>query len=270
MAKGSVNIKRNLIWGLIFVIALILAINIFLNRFTRHNQEIIVPDFYAMSLEDATQLALQGPFRLEVIDSVFVKRLEKGAIFSQNPAAGSAVKKNRRILLTVNSSQSQKVAMPDLVGLSLRQASAEIQAKGLRIGKLIYTEDMANNNVLGQKLHGADISAGTMIETESNIDLLLGLSPDNEGTEVPYVKGMTYFEAINAIHYNSLNVGQVIYDNSVTTYNDSLEARVYRQIPDIIKPESDTIYIEPISAQFGEKVSIYLTKDSIKISEINK
>jgi hypothetical protein len=38
--------------------------------------------------------------------------------------------------------------------------------------------------------------------------------------------------ARNSIHDNSLNVGEVIYDNTVLDYADSLRAVVYRQDPE--------------------------------------
>ena len=41
--------------------------------------------------------------------------------------------------------------MPNLVGLSMRQAIAELQSRGLVLGKLVYVEDLATTNVLGTR-----------------------------------------------------------------------------------------------------------------------
>ena len=72
--------------------------------------------------------------------------------------------------------------MPNLVGLSMRQALAELQSRGLVLGKLIYVQDMATNNVLRQ-LHGnREINPGKTIETDTVIDLVLGLNSETRHT----------------------------------------------------------------------------------------
>ena len=47
--------------------------------------------------------------------------------------------------------------MPSLTGFSLRQARTELASNGLNIGKLIYVNDMATDNVLAQQYMGEDI-----------------------------------------------------------------------------------------------------------------
>jgi hypothetical protein len=122
--------------------------------------------------------------------------------------------------------------MPSVVGYSQRQARAVLQSKGLSVGKLIYQEDMATDNVLKQQVRGKDVGEGMMVETETKVDLVLGLNPSDSISYVPFVKGQTLQMARNSIHDNSLNVGEVIYDNTVLDYADSLRAVVYRQDPE--------------------------------------
>ena len=123
--KGSVMgnwIVRNLIWAIILVVALIVGAAIFLNVVTKHNQELAVPDFSNLSVEEAQVLAAQSNMRVEVTDSVFVKRMKKGAVYRQNPRAGSKVKDGRRIILTINAKSAKKVTMPNLIGYAQHQA----------------------------------------------------------------------------------------------------------------------------------------------------
>ena len=72
-----------------------------LKMITRHNQELEVPSFIGMNLEQATKIANINNLRLEVTDSVHIPRAAKGAIFKQKPEAGSYVKKERRIILII-------------------------------------------------------------------------------------------------------------------------------------------------------------------------
>ena len=152
------------------LLAFLVVTVILLNIITRHNKEQEVPDFTRMTVDEASEMADDSNLRLEVSDSVFLPRMGRGEIFRQNPPAGSKVKKNRRILLTINSLQPKRVAMPSVTGYSLRQAKAELASRQLRVGRLIYVSDMATNNVLGQRYNGKSVVPGTMIETAQDSD----------------------------------------------------------------------------------------------------
>ena len=94
-------IIRNLLAALSIAVVLLVGAMIFLNVATKHNQELIVPDLSNMSVADADSIAVSEGMRIEVVDSVFVKRMKKGAVYRQNPIAGSKVKQGRRIALTI-------------------------------------------------------------------------------------------------------------------------------------------------------------------------
>ena len=249
-------IFRNILWAVVIVVVLIAGAVIFLNVVTQHNRELIVPDFTNMTVAEAEALAADAGMRVEVTDSVFAKRIRKGAVRDQNPAPGSKVKEGRRISLTINALNAKKVTMPNLIDLSMRQALAELQSRGLVLGKLIYVRDMATNNVLRQ-LHGnREIAPGTTVETDTVVDLVVGLNPDTEAsTYVPDVVGKRYMSAVDALHKQSLNIKTLRFDDSVKTYEDSLDAVVYRQSPEA----SD------IPVKLGNDVSLYLTVNPERI-----
>lgn len=249
-------IIRNILWAVVIVVVLIAGAVIFLNVVTQHNRELIVPDFTNMTVAEAEALAADAGMRVEVTDSVFAKRIRKGAVRDQNPAPGSKVKEGRRISLTINALNAKKVTMPNLIDLSMRQALAELQSRGLVLGKLIYVRDMATNNVLRQ-LHGnREIAPGTSVETDTVVDLVVGLNPDTEAsTYVPDVLGKRYMSAVDALHKQSLNIKTLRFDDSVKTYEDSLDAVVYRQSPEA----SD------IPVNLGNDVSLYLTVNPERI-----
>ena len=228
--KGNWIVK-NLLWAFIFFAALLIAATVFLNVVTHHGQTIEVPDLTSMSVGQARREASRKNLRVEVIDSIFVRRMEKGAVYSQNPKAGTQVKRGRRIMLTINAMNAKKISMPNLVGYSMRQAKAELNSRGLALGKLIYVNDIATNNVLRQFYRNREIRPGRMIETGSEIDLQVGLNPSDNVTYVPNVKGMKYLRAVDAIHDNSLNIGRIVFDKTVKNYTDSLNAVVYKQTP---------------------------------------
>ncbi|MBR5670816.1 MAG: PASTA domain-containing protein [Bacteroidales bacterium] len=266
--KGEKMLRKNFLAGIIFVIMLLILASLGLRTCTRHNKELTVPDFKTLSLADARALAAKNDLRLDVVDSVYVKRLAHGAVYRQNPEAGAAVKKGRRILITINSMTPQMTSVPNVVGYSLRQASAELASRGLTIGELIYRTDMATNNVLEQRYRGRQVIPGSQVETESAIDLVLGLNPSDNITYVPYVVGYTAQLAANSINDNSLNVGLVKYDDTVKDYRDSLSAVVYRQspMPQVsTNEEGEASVVGARGVVMGSKVDIYLTIDPDKV-----
>lgn len=244
-------IVRNIILAALFFAGLIIVSTILLNIITNHGETIEVPDFTNMSADEARHEAAKERLRVEVIDSIFVRKMEKGAVYSQNPKAGARVKTGRRILLTINAKNAKKVSMPNLVGYSMRQAKAELNSRGLTLGKLIYVNDIATNNVLRQIYRNREIKPGRLIETGSEINLEVGLNPEDNQTYVPDLKGLKYIRAVDAVHDNSLNIDRIVFDKAVKTYSDSLNASVTRQNPEA----SDN----PIL--MGSDVTIYLSLD---------
>lgn len=252
--KGGLSknwIVRNLVGAVIFFVALLLGATIFLGVITHHGQTIEVPDLTSMSVDKARHEASRKNLKVEVIDSIFVRRMEKGAVYSQNPKAGARVKKGRRIMLTINAKAAKKISMPNLVGYSMRQAKAELNARGLSLGRLIYVNDIATNNVLKQFYRNREIRPGRQIESGSDIDLQVGLNPSDNMTYVPNVKGMKYLRAVDAVHDNSLNLGRVVFDKTVKNYSDSLNATVFKQTPE---PSRNPLLM-------GSEVTIHLSLD---------
>lgn len=248
-------ISRNLVRGVLYLVVVVLFVDIFLMVSTQHHIKVSVPDFSGQSVASAEKMASRAGIKLHVVDSVFVPRMTKGAVFSQNPKAGGKVKRGRTIYLTTNAVQERKVEMPNLVGCSLRQAKAEIATRGLVLGQLIYKSDIATNNVMGQQYKGKEILPGRVISAGSVIDLELGLNYSDCKTYVPNLRAVKYHNAISILQDYSLNVGRVQFDSTVKSYADSVNAFVYRQSPEASDRE----------VRMGNSVRIFLTLDESKL-----
>ena len=242
-------IVRNLLAAAIICVVLIVGAMVFLNVATQHNRELAVPDFRGMTVQEAQVAAEAAGIRVEVIDSVYSQR-NRGKIKSHTPSAGTLVKNGRRVLLTVNAVNARKVTVPNLVGYSLRQAIPELDMRGLELGRLIYKNDIATNNVLQQLYRGRSVAPGTEVEAESVIDLVVGLNPSDYETMIPSVVGKDEKAARKVLHDSYLNVKRSVFDKDVTTWEDSLSAVVYKQNP---APSEYTVGM-------GTDVTIYLKK----------
>jgi len=249
-------VVRNLLGALAVVVVLIAGAIVFLNIVTKHNQELIVPDLSNLTVEEASAVAEQAQMRIDVTDSVFVRRMKRGAVYRQNPVPGSKVKSGRRIALTINAVNAKEITMPNLIGYSTRQAKVELLSRGLVLGKLIYVQDMATNNVLRQLRGFKEIEPGTMVESGTVINLVVGLNSTDNVTFVPYLGGLRNMSAVEAVHDHSLNVGELVFDETVKDYEDSLNAVVYKQMPE----PCDTI-----SVSMGETVDLFLTLDPTRV-----
>lgn len=247
-------IVKNLLLAIGLLLALVLVSALFLNLLTRHGKELVVPDFTNMKISEATYTASVDGMRIEVVDSVYIRRMGRGLVYSQNPKPGSKVKKGRRILLTINSVTPKKVQMPNLVGYSMRQAKAELSSRGLALGKLMYVGDIATNNVLRQLVGNMEITPGRMIESGTAVNLVVGLNSSDSQTYIPDVKGLKYLRAVDVVHDNSLNIKRLVFDESVKNYSDSLDAIVVRQGPEAS--------MAPIV--MGSDVTLYLSVDPAK------
>lgn len=247
-------IVKNIVLAALAIVALMVLASVSLNRITRHGKTVTVPDFTNMSVTEARQAAENARVKVQVTDSVFVRRLDKGVVYRQSPKAGASVKQGRRIFLTINSIVPKTVRMPNVVGYSLVEARAALLNRGLNVGMLRYQSDIATNNVMRQLAGGQEIAPGTEIVSGSDIDLVLGLSSENNKTSVPKLIGLRYVRALDVLNENSLNRGQAVFDKGISTYADSVNAVVYRQ--------------EPAAAQsviMGSTVKMYLTLDPEKV-----
>jgi beta-lactam-binding protein with PASTA domain len=248
-------IVKNILMAIAAFAVLVLIFYLALALITNHNRVVSVPDFTDMTVSEAKTEASGAGVKVDIFDSVFVKRMSRGAVFSQNPRAGMEVKKGRHIQLTINSVLSKKIRMPNLVGYSMRQAKAELYSKGLNLGRLIYVSDMATNNVIKQLYRNSDIKAGSLIVSGSDIDLQVGLDSSDNKTYIPDVLGLKYRRAVDAVHDNSLNVSRITFDKSVRNYADSIRACVYRQ-----SPESSQAPV-----LMGTPVTLFMTVDQRRL-----
>jgi beta-lactam-binding protein with PASTA domain len=244
--------------GLASAITLILLLGtmLWLKIYTHHGKTIVVPDLAGLTLEEVDDVTSSRRLRFEVVDSVFSTEMPRGTVIKQNPGATSRVKKNRKIFLTMNAVNPEMVSMPQLIGLSFRQAKLALQNAGLYQGTITYRPDFAKNNVLQQMHKDSVINEGTIITKGAVIDLVLGMGLSSETTRVPDLVGLGLEEATEIISDYFLNLGAITYDQSFEEAEDSSGAFIWRQYPD---------YDEFRRLNMGMEVDIWLTLDSTQM-----
>jgi beta-lactam-binding protein with PASTA domain len=224
-----------------------------LKSFTMHGVAVKVPDLRCKTPTELKKLEESVELEFIVNDSVYVVDEKKGTVIEQNPQAGSEVKQNRKIYVTINAFKPPTIKMPKLIDYSLRQAKAVLETYGLEVGNIEYEPDFAKDAVLKQLYRGRIINPGDPVAQESKIDLVLGDGLKGEKVALPDFIGLLRKDALNKISQNSLSIGSEIFDKSVT---DTAEAIVYRQFP---------VFKNDEKVNMGRAIDLFYTQDDSKI-----
>jgi len=244
----SKKLYINLLIIIILGILLLLGTIYSLSSFTRHGEEIEVPDFTGFYLSEVKEDVQYSEYKFTITDSIFDNNAEKGSIIAQIPAAGEMVKKGRNIYLTVVAINPEMVTMPALLDLSLRSAQSKLETYGIEILKLSYVPNIAKDAVVEVKFNDEEIYAGDRLEKGSGVELVLGLGSQRELIKIPLLIGMTHDAAERELHLASLNIGEEYFEEG----DDINTARIYRQTPN---------YSDKPKVKQGQKINLYYKSD---------
>lgn len=214
-------------------LAAILFILTILKFYTRHGESYPVPDLYGLTEDEFSRVLQKSGLRYEITDSTYMEEVVAGGVIDQVPEAGHQVKHNRIIFLTINSVAPEQVPVPRLTDISLRQSLSQLETSGLLPGEITYRPSEFHNLVLQATINGTEAKAGEFVSRGTRVDLVVGTGDNQEAVYLPDVKGLTLQMARQILSESMLNVGAVIYDASVVNRYDSINARVWRQHPDI-------------------------------------
>jgi len=201
--------KAGLFIGVLLVIYFIFDVLI-MPLYTRHGQEIPVPDLSNLIYEDAREL-------LDRLDLKIVEESKRydssnefpiGAIMGQSPRPGSTVKKGRRIYVIVSKGEPS-IEMPQLVHRSERNAIFMVKNLGLALRDVRYdhSDVIPEGAVYFQNIPpGSEVKTGTLVD----IGVSLGRFPDR--FIVPSLVGRSLPDARKIIIQAGLTLGDITYE----------------------------------------------------------
>jgi len=232
MRKFFDYLKTKQFWinlGIAFGSVIVLVIIVFycLDFYTRHGSGIPVPQLIGQQIDQATKQLDQQGFHYQ-IDSVYIGDKAPGTIVQQDPDAGTNVKEDRTIYLTVITRSAPPIALPDLTESSYREAIATISNLGLKMGDTTYKSDIARDRILEVHFAGQELKPGSKIPKGSKIDLVLGDGKGASLVDIPELLNLDLDEAKFAVKHSGLVLGQPIYQGTIT---DSTKAIVVSQYP---------------------------------------
>jgi beta-lactam-binding protein with PASTA domain len=155
-------------------IALVALAMSLLNVWTAHGQVQVVPDVHQLTMSEASATLRNCGLHAEVVDSVYDNKVPRGSVVEQVPPPGDKVKPGRSVYLTINAFTAKKVALPELVGSSLRQAQATLQSLGFHNVKVVHVPSDYRDLVLAVKSMGVSVRAGTMVPVSASMVIEVG------------------------------------------------------------------------------------------------
>ena len=252
---------KNLILFALAVILLTIISNYILDKYTLHNQEITVPDLNGLAIKEINEIIKNKKLRFEIVDSSYVKDKAPMSVLDQNPAANTKVKENRKIYVTINAINPPKVKLPNVIDQSSRIAIEQLKMVGLKVSELKYRPHFARDAVLSIVFKEKKIKPGTILIKGSELILVVGMGTSNVRVTVPDLKGLTIEEADETLLENSLNLGRIIYDETVV---DTPFAEIISQNP------TDTLDNGTrVKLTLGDIVDIWVTQEYKVDSIIN-
>ncbi len=218
----------NLLVGIALSFLFFFLVFMTLNFWTNHGEYLRVPDVKGKTFAEAAGLLEKQGFDVVVQDSVYYDTIAPTVVFKQFPDPEATVKVNRTIYLTINRANAPVIEMPNLVGMSFRNAELELKSRGLKLGDTTYVPDIAKNAVKEQIWNGSSIKPGSKITMGQKISLVIGAGIGAEEVPVPNLYGLPYAEALALSEANGIELF-VVLDSDL---RDTTAGFVYWQNPE--------------------------------------
>ncbi len=236
-----------LIFLILFAVYLLFDL-VIMPAYTRHGQEIMVPDLTNMFYEEAREQLAERGLKIVEREKKFDKsgQFSIGVVMSQVPTPFSEVKKGRRIYVTVSKGEPD-IEMPKLIYTSERNAIFTLERYDLVLGEVRYEHsDIFHAGVISEQ----SIEAGAEVRPGMVIDLTVSLGQFPDNFIVPDVIGRSLPDAKKIILQSGLTLGAVSFQIEPdllpeTVIDQSLE-------PEMEVTKGDTINL--LVSQLPEKL----------------
>ncbi|HVN49241.1 MAG TPA: PASTA domain-containing protein [Bacteroidota bacterium] len=182
-----------------------------------------VPDVVGLKFEEAQKVLLVSGLVPKEFEHKMDKRYSVGTITLQNPPAGTIVKPDRGVYLTISGGEVLTV-VPNLRGKSIRDATFSLERFGLRLGNVTYepSDDIIANTIIRQAL-----APGAKVHGGAALDIVVSQGRTTDKRLVPDVTLKLYTEAEKKILHEGFKIGKVTYQVSL----DLLPNTVVEQYP---------------------------------------
>ena len=188
-------------------------------------KEVTVPDVKGMSYSEAKEVLEAKGLKIEKADEpIASQKIEKGKIVSQTPSKNSKVKKGRTVRVILSAGNTE-LKVPDLKGLSYKEAKTLLSEMGLQISK---GDEVDSDSVAEGLIASQYPSAKTKVDKGDIITV--NISKGKKDAVIPKLVGTTFTsesDVSDTLSKYGYKLGKVSYEESYET-----PGTIIKQSPD--------------------------------------
>ncbi len=207
----TINLKYMLVTLSVFLAGMII-LAVFMDQIAmpiivHHGDECLVPDIIHMSRQAAEIKLKEANLKTMITLEEFNAQYPKGTIISQLPEPGATVKKGMNVRV-VRSNGAASAIVPNLRGVTLREAKLMLEKEGLVMGDLLwFTDEVLPDGVI----ISTRPAAKTVMKLNAKVQLLVNRIQTNVQVTVPDFIGLDFSEAETIAEENFLIIGDISY-----------------------------------------------------------
>lgn len=178
--------RHPVLMNLIYIIAagamLLWMLMWFLDFWTFHGEERVVPDVKGQTFESAAGNVDISGLKAVISDSIFDSYSRPGTVVEQTPVPGAHIKKGGTVYLTVVAFTPKLITVPDFYNASARQARSMFEGLGIKDIREVPVTSEYEGLVLGAKFNGVDLQPGARIPISAIVTIEVGTGRDDTAT----------------------------------------------------------------------------------------
>lgn len=200
------KILKILFYLMIFVAVAGASVYITATFILQSEDTVVVPELVGKEAVYALQMLSDLGVNTKVRGSEYSSAIPKNHIIYQSPEAGSEIKKGRDVKIII-SKGTQSLRLPNLAGISIRQAHIILDENDLKLGvqSETYTENIEKGLVMAQTP-----SPGSAAARGSTVNLLVSSGIRPKTFMMPDLSGLSPEEAVLVIEKSKLEMGENI------------------------------------------------------------
>jgi serine/threonine-protein kinase len=190
---------------LVFILVTGLSAYFTLTLLIKSEDTVIVPDFVAKDVVYVLEYLTELGLNTKVKGSEYSSDIPKNHVILQDPEPGAEIKKGRDVRIII-SKGAKTVLMPNLKGLSFRQARIIFEENDLCQGVLTesYNIDIEKEAIVAQYP-----SAGFMVQRGSCVNLLVSMGRRPKAYKMPDLNKLSFDDALYLIEKFNLELGEI-------------------------------------------------------------
>lgn len=201
-----------LVMGMVIVGGVaVLGINfLVLPQLIHQNKVVNMPDIRGMTVTGAQTQLKAHDLRVVVSRQVSHPSIPEGMILDQIPTPEKGIR-GGRIVMVITSNGPPAGALPDLTGLSLRQAEITLQRENYRLGRVLHFRRAGVSETV---VDFQSPEPGLELYKGAVVDLVVAESPAAELVRMPDLRGTPLYQARQIITAAGFVLAPVAYERT--------------------------------------------------------